>query len=115
MAFDFAAAKTQLRQGVHETLGVAGLYQDNSMSAPEPIRVRWHSKINRFGDLDDANYAEVIEGIDRVIFEAAQARALNVRHAGVVTIASLGGVTLVLSAREPADGPYSEAWTVSKQ
>ncbi len=115
MAFDFAAAKLQSRQVVHATLGVAGLYQDNSMSTPEPIRVRWHSKIDRFGDLENGGYAEVIEGIDRVIFSEADARALNVKHAGVVTIASLGGVTLVLSAMEPADGPYEECWTVSKQ
>lgn len=118
MAFDFAAAKYAARQVVHETLGVAAFYQDHTMSAPEPIRVRWHSKINRFGDLDGAGYAEVIEGIHRVILEEAQARLLNVRHGGVITItmATPNPFTaeLVLDSKEPADGPYEEIWTVTK-
>lgn len=116
MAFDFAAAKLLSRRVVHETLGVDGLYQDNSMSTPEPIRVRWHSKIDRFGDLESAGYAEVIEGIDRVILSAAQARSLNVSHGGTITIpmADIGPVVLSLAAEEEADGPYLECWTVAK-
>lgn len=114
MAFDFASAKALVRQTVHETLGVPGLYQDHSMSVPEPIRVRWHSKIDRFGDLESSGYAEVIEGIDRVIFQATEARAVGVRSGGTVTIQALGGVQLTLGAQEPADGPYEEIWSASK-
>lgn len=116
MVFDFAAAKLQTRRLVHETFGVDGLYQDNSMSTPAPIRVRWHSKIDRFGDLESAGYAEVIEGIDRVILSAAQARELNVIATGIISlqVADIGTVRLSLSAREEAEGPFEECWMVAK-
>lgn len=115
MSFDFAAAKLSARQAVHRTLGVAAFYQDSSLSAPVPIRVRWHSKIERFGDQPTAGYAEVIEGVDRVILEAAEARAIPVKQTGIITLpATMGGFSLSLEAREPADGPFEECWTVVK-
>lgn len=114
MAFDFAAAKTQSRRAVHATLGVDGLYQDNSMSAPTPVRVRWHTKIDRFGDLESAGYAEVIEGIHRVIFSEADARAVGVSQGGVVTIPSMDDARLSLEALEPSDGPFLETWVAVK-
>lgn len=114
MAFNFADAKAKLRRAVHVTLGVSALYQDSTMSAPEPIRVRWHSKIDRFGDLESAGYAEIIEGIHRVILDRDQARLLAVRNAGTITIAELGGAVLTLSAMEPYDGPVEEIWSVTK-
>lgn len=114
MAFDFAEVKRKTRGVVHATLGVSASYQDSSMSAPVPVRVRWHSKIDRFGDMENAGYAEVVEGIDRVIFEAAQARQLGVRHAGVVIIPQMGNAELTLDAMEPADGPFEEIWSASK-
>ncbi|EPS7029911.1 hypothetical protein IPC622_22590 [Pseudomonas aeruginosa] len=113
MAFSFAEAKAQLRRAVHSTLGVAAFYQDDSMSTPQPIRVRWHSKIARFGDLESSGWAERIEGIDRVIFAAADARQLNVRYAGRVTIPEYG-IELILDAKEPADGPEEEIWLVAR-
>jgi len=115
MPFDFATAKLGLRRVVHKTLGVNAFYQDSTMNTPEAIRVRWHSKIDRFGDNENAGYAEVIEGIHRVIFDEADARAMNVRKTGVITIPSLGDAVLTLEAREPKDGPYEEIWTVVKE
>lgn len=113
MDFDFAEAKYQARRAVHETLGVSALYQDSTMSAPEPIRVRWHSKIDRMGDLENAGYAEIIEGLHRVILDAAQARLLAVRRTGVITI-PVWSARLSLEALEPSDGPFEEIWTVVK-
>lgn len=115
MAFDFAAAKLASRRVVHETLGVTAFYQDSTMSTPAAIRVRWHSKIDRFGDNESAGYAEVIEGIHRVIFDAAAARALKVKSAGTLSIPSMGGARLTLEAREPSDGPFEEIWTAVKE
>lgn len=114
MAFNFAVAKAKLRRVVHSTLGVSALYQDSSMSTAEPIRVRWHSKIDRFGDLESAGYAEIIEGIHRVILDRDQARTLGVRNPGTITIAELGDAVLTLEAMEPYDGPVEEIWSVTK-
>jgi len=113
MAFDFAAAKNRTRRAVMDTLGVDALYKDDSMSAPVAIRARWHSKIDRFGDMGNAGYAEVIEGIERVILGIEQARSLNVSRGGVITFPTLGGNSVTLEAMEPKDGPIEEIWSVT--
>lgn len=132
MPFDFAKVKAQVRRKVHETFGVQAFYKDDSFSTPQEIRVRWHSRIDRFGDLDQQGYAEFIQGIDRIIFEAAEARRLRVKRGGIVIIPSLGaglGVALgspldgegiappgfILNDREPSDGPFRETWMVTRK
>lgn len=113
MAFDFAAAKTRTRQAVMKTLGVDALYSDDVTVVPVPIRARWHTKIERFGA--DGGYAEVIEGIERIVLSIEQARALNVKRTGVITFPTLGGQSVTLSAMEPKDGPVEEIWAVSSE
>lgn len=132
MSFDFASAKALARQVVHSTLGVRAFYQDTSMSSPVEMKARWNCKIDRMGDLDNQSYAELIQGIDRVIFEAAEARTYMVKRGGTVTFPDYGsglGVGLgsplggedigppafVLQNREPADGPFSEVWSVTRK
>ena len=132
MSFDFAKAKANARQAVHTTLGVQAFYQDSSLSSPVEVRARWHNKIDRFGDLDNQSYAEIIQGIDRVVFEAAVARSLNMKRGGTVTFPAYGagmGVSLgsplggeevgppafILSVREPNSGPFSETWVVTRK
>lgn len=132
MAFDFAKAKQAARRAVHTTLGVRAFYQDASMSSAIEIRARWHNKIDRMGDLDNQSYAELIQGIDRVIFEAAEARTYMLKRGGVVTFPDYGaglGVGLgsplggedigppafVLQHMEPSDGPFTEVWSVTRK
>ena len=132
MAFNFAKAKASVRRVVHKTLGVPAFYQDSSLNTPVEITARWHNKIDRMGDLDNQSYAELIQGIDRLILEAAEARTIGVKRGGIITIPDLGaglGASLgspldgegagpmgfVLQTREPADGPYSEVWIVTRK
>lgn len=132
MAFDFAKVKLQVRQTTHKVFGVQAFYKDASLSAPVEIRARWHNKIERFGDLDQAGYAEIIQGIERIIFEAAVARRYNFKRGGIVTFPNLGaglGVALggpldgegiappgfVLQDREPPTGPFQEIWSVTRK
>lgn len=68
MASNFAAIKAKARRDVHASLSVSALYQDYTLDAPVPLSVRWHNKIARFGDVLDAGYAEMIEGVERIIF-----------------------------------------------
>lgn len=132
MAFDISKVKTQVRRIVHQTFGVPAFYKDSSLSAPVPVTARWHSKIDRFGDLDQQGYAELIQGIDRVIFSAHDARRINVQRGGIIMFPSLGaglGVALgapldgegiappgfILQDREPPNGPYEEVWNVTRK
>ena len=118
MPFNFLELKLRARRVVHSTLGVPAFYQDTPLSTPEEVRVRWHNKKVSVGDYDDQGYANVIEGIERVIFDADQARAVGVRRAGVVTIPNMGGpqgesVTLVLALQDDTAGPGEEVWQVT--
>lgn len=113
MQFDFAAAKKEARQIVMDTLGMDAFYTDSTHLTPVAIRARWHTKIDRFGDNGNIGYAEVIEGVQRLILTEAQARQIGVRRGGVVTFPSLEGVAVTLEALEPKDGPTEEIWTVS--
>ena len=115
MAFDFAATKLKTRRVVHTTFGVSAFYQDSSLSEPLPIRVRWHTRLDRFGDNETAGYAEVIEGIHRVIFAKDEAQLVGVTQAGTITIPQLDNAVLTLESREPSDGPYEEVWSVVKE
>lgn len=113
MPFDFASAKTQIRRTVHATLGVSAFYAGHA----EEIKARWHSKINRFGDLNEQSWAELIEGVHRVIFEAEVARSIPVVRGGEINFPDMGTdelpATFVLDAQEPSDGPFEEIWLVT--
>ena len=124
MPFDFASAKTRSRQVVHSTLAVAAVYTDADHTTPVPVTVRWHSKLARAGALEGGFGVEVIEGIDRLVFnrdELAVAVKADADDPGTpLELASLGVVYIEsydarfsLEAREPYDGPVSEYWTVA--
>ena len=132
MAFSFAKAKSLVRRIVHTTFGVPAFYKDSSLSSPTELVARWHNKIERMGDLDNQGYAELIQGIDRVIFDAATARRLNVKRGGEIFFPELAaglGVSLgsplggegvsppvfILNMREDESGPYEEIWSVTRK
>lgn len=114
MAFSFANAKKLVRRVVHDTLAVPALYQDAVMSTPADIRARWHSKIERTGDLEGEGWAQVIEGVDRIIFNSTDARTLNLKRGGTVTFPAYNNATFILDTREEVDGPDEEIWLVSR-
>jgi len=132
MSFDFAALKARVRQTVHETFGLPALYQDSSLSKPVPISARLHNKLTLAGDFENNGYAETIQGIDRVIFQAEESHAIGARRGGVVTFPSIGGglgvgvgaalggegvgqATFVLQTRQPNCGPHEDIWYVTPQ
>ena len=119
MAFSFAKAKSLVRRTVHKTFGVPAFYKDSSLSTPVAISARWHNKIERMGDLDNQGYAEIIQGIDRVLFDATEARTVGVKRLGEVSFPELAATptsaipTFILSTRETETGPDREIWLVS--
>ena len=115
MTFDFASEVAQARRVVHDTLGVAATYQDDSMDAPEDIKVRWHNKITTHGDLLETGYAQLIEGIDRIILVPEDTPDITFKRTGIVTITAWGtpGFAFTLDTQEPATGPLEQVWKVS--
>jgi hypothetical protein len=114
MAFDFAALKSATRRVVHDTLGVTALYQDDAMSAPVAIKARYlKQKVDRYGDLVEQGYAEVVEGIDRVVLFPCDYQTLNFARGGLLTFPDYK-LTFRLELMEPADGPLQSVWQVVK-
>lgn len=119
MPFDFATAKAIARRAVHRTFGVQAFYSDASINTPVEIRARWHNRMSRpFGDLDNGGYAEVIEGIDRIVLipEDVDGFPVAFERGGVITFPEmLPGAEFILEHKEPATGPLEEAWAVSRK
>jgi hypothetical protein len=117
MPFDFAALKAQARRAVHDTLAVDAVYEDAHLPEPVGLRVRWHNKISRFGDIENIGYSEIIEGINRVIFdrEELNEKGIMLRRGGRVTLTApqYEGAVLVLDSQEPHSGPINLTWLVS--
>lgn len=117
MAFDFAAVKAQTRRVVHDTFGVSATYRDSVITVPVGLRIRWHNKIARFGNLLDQGYAEIIEGINRVIFDTAELseKSVVLRRGGELTITapSFNSAVLTLAEDEPTVGPLEVVWLVT--
>lgn len=111
MGFNFAAAKRLVRTTVHNTLAVQAFFEDHTTNAPIEIRARWHNKIDRFGDLESAGYAEVVQGIDRVVFMDLPA-GVTLSRGAKVSFPDYGN-TFRLELREPSTGPLQQVWQVS--
>lgn len=118
MAFDFAALKASTRRIVHDTLATAALYDHASLAVSVGLRVRWHNKIARFGDIENVGYSEIIEGINRVIFDKAELdeKGVVLERGGQITLTApeYNGAVLVLDTMEPEIGPVQQIWLVAK-
>ena len=116
MPFSFAEAKANARRIVHSTFGVRALFKDSPTSTPVELQARWHSRLVLQGAIENSG-AEVIEGIDRVVFNREQLAELGISPVRLHTVSFpdyplLG--TLVLDFRRPYDGPIDEIWEVTR-
>jgi hypothetical protein len=120
MPFDFASVKSLARRTVNATFGVRAFYTDDSVSAVE-LRARLHNRLAKpYGDLTDgAGYAEVIEGIDRIVLipEDLSGFPITLKRGGVMTFPDTHpGQEFVLDVQEPDAQSWPEvAWQVSKK
>lgn len=129
-----ADIKDKARRAIHGRLAVAaqltdddhpdGLIFADDYTGPG-LTVRYHNKIDRSGDLD-GNYAEIIEGIDKLVFldaNVAEVSAALVANAqppltltrgAEITIPQYKGLTFQLDTQEPPDGPSETVWIVAR-
>lgn len=92
--------------------------------------VRWHNKIARFGDTDSGQYADIIEGVERLIFHTDDLDSIvwtgldgieyegiePVRQATVqITDEDFPDAEFTLEAREPVVGPGEIIWSVVRE
>lgn len=112
MAYDRAASVAAARRVVHDTMGVAVNYEDPFTPGLVGLRVRWHNRIALMGDLVDTGYPNVVEGVNRVVFDRDELNEKGVvlHTGGQVTLGD--GTVLILDHREPHVGPLREIWGV---
>lgn len=115
-----AEYKMAARAALHTALANAASYTHASQTTPTPeqlevglnLTVRWHNKMRISGERtnDDAG---IIEGINRLVFNAAELEALDLDpvRLAVVEVPSLGK-RFRLDAREESDGPLNVYWSV---
>ncbi len=129
-----ADIKARARRAIHGRLAVSCSYKDQDhpdgldlgVDATVGLKVRFHNKIDRNGDLD-GDYSEIIEGIDKLVFldeNVAEVSAALVANAqpplvlsrtGVVTIPEYKGIIFALDSEEPPDGPAETLWLVARK
>lgn len=111
-----AEIKAASRQALHEGLAVDAFYTHNA-HVDVPITVRWHNKLARAGALEGGFDVEIIEGIDRLVFNEPELVLKNIilQRNATVRIPELGGAVFRLDVEEPRDGPVNLYWTVAKE
>jgi hypothetical protein len=128
MAGNFAEQKAKARRAVHAAFAYSATYQDASLDTPVPVTVRWHNKLVIMGDFQESGYANVVEGIERIIFNREELelveyqnngvdlQGLEIRPRGWVVITDPGfeNTKLVMAVREPHVGPIEEKWQVTR-
>lgn len=118
MPFDFAAAKATAARVVHDTFKVEAWCTPPGSSEGVLLHVRCHSRQTLQGNLTDEGYADYIEGVDRVIFDADELSEKNVdlKRAWQIMPTSdiFMGVAFSLDAKEQFTGPIKEVWKVSR-
>ena len=116
MAFDFASAISHVRRVVHDTLAVEATYTDASVSDPAAIRVRWATKMLLAGDLEGSGYAEMLQGVDRIVLIPSDTPTITFRKGGVVTLTAtqFDGIAFKLDLKEESNGPLEEVWKVTR-
>jgi hypothetical protein len=113
--------KLKARQAIHDSLAVPAKYEQASTSiADDPLglrfTVRWHNRLQKIGQLEGGFDAQIIDGIDRLVFNDPQLAALELqlRRGGLVTVAALGNAIFELDSEEPMDGPINRYWMVAR-
>lgn len=109
----FAEHKAKARQVIHDHLAVAAIYRENNAADPVNLTVRWHNKIALSGDLDNGGYTEMIEGVNRVVFNIPEllAAGVKIRQGARLTMVDTSEV-LIVGVQEKTHGPIEEIWQV---
>lgn len=116
MAFDRSAVVARARRVVHAVHGLAATYED----AETPPVLLTIGRFNRqvvHGNMIEAGYTDVVEGIDRVRFNIEELAEKNVslQRGGIVRLRDPleRCVALVLEHEEPSTGPINVIWGVT--
>ena len=117
MSFDRTAAVARARRAVHKTHALAATYEDSNTPVPVPLTVGWFNRQVLHGNMVEAGYNDVVEGVNRVRFNSEELAEQNVvpQRGGRVTLTDPlnNGIVLTLDSKEPSTGPINVVWIVT--
>lgn len=113
--------KAQARAALHDAMAEPASYTSpegtvhpsaEQIEAGLSLTVRWHNKIKIIGENEQSD-AAILEGINRLVFQAPQLEALGLvlKRSGIVDVPGYGK-RFRLEYKEEEDGPLNVYWSV---
>ena len=115
---NLAEIKARARKAVHAAFSVSASHRAYGSDVATAIQVRWHNKLVLQGNGTSEGYADVIEGIDRMVFDIDElaTKGIALERGDTVTMGpEYHGVVLVLEEMEPITGPVEQKWWVARK
>ena len=113
-----AEIKARARKAVHAAFSVSAEHRSYGSATPTVVQVRWHNKLVLQGNGTSEGYADVIEGIDRMVFDIDElaTKGIALERGDTVTMGpEYHGAVLVLEEMEPMTGPVEQKWWVARK
>ena len=117
MPFNFATARANSRRVVHSTFAVDAYFTDSSVDGFEPteIKARWHNKLALYGDPEQEGYAQILQGIDRIVLIPSDYPHLEFAKGDIIEFGSPINKRFSLQSLEPSDGPLKGVWHAQEE
>ena len=119
MVYDRAALIARSRKTVHAVQAIPANYEHPSYPGVVTVlSVRWHNRSVLHGNMVEAGYNDIIEGINRIIFDQDELNEKGVvpERGGVVTLTApaYNSIALILDSQDPTTGPVNNSWLAVK-
>lgn len=113
----WARQKYKMRKAVHSAFRLSAILIRGNQE-PVALYVRYHNKIAIMGDLMEAGYSEVIDGVDRMVFDRDELKEKGVvlAYGNIIQLTDPGfeNIRVSLVAQEPYNGPVESKWQVKR-
>lgn len=113
--------KAELRTAVHTAFALPCVFQARAGGDPvTALTVRFYDKNRTGGALNAGGWAQIQEGVTRIVFNRDELTLLGVVPVQYDTVtfadyfATGDDLVVKLQVKEPHDGPVEERWTVSQ-
>lgn len=106
---------------VHSTFAVPVSYYDKGSRTPRvlenPVTARLHNRIAVAPDPVAGGYAQIVEGVTRVIFSRDNLTLAGVapKQGDKISFGPPYNVVVVLDVKDTPNGPVTEKWSVSRR
>ena len=116
--YDRASQVAAARRTVHAVMAVNAVYEHPTRLGAVGLSVRFHNRQVLAGDLVDSGYSQVVEGVNRCLFniEELNRKGVELVVGGRITLTDPvnRGILLILDLEEPDNGPINRVWGVAK-